>query len=294
MSIYLLLPRLHIHNANALSSPFTVGFPAMTAWLGAAHFLERIWIREVKFRSVRAEKVGVVSHEFSLNTYKGKKDFVHSIVGTGNPLKKTGERSSFIEEARCHLKVSLVLQIKNLDPFAKDYFLDLIARSLQKMKFASGDLLSFDTLKTFADSEGQQRKLISYLMPGYGLIERRDIMREAMEKKDALDALLDGIKVKYKSEKDKEGTVSWPPGKRKYPGWIVPIATGFHGISDVTKAGDTLNQRDPSVPHRFAESVVTLGEFVMPYRFDSISELLWQYNYYPEKNLYICENQQAN
>ena len=37
----LLVPRLHIHNANALSSPFTIGFPAMTAWLGAVHALQR-------------------------------------------------------------------------------------------------------------------------------------------------------------------------------------------------------------------------------------------------------------
>ncbi|PIU55383.1 MAG: type I-F CRISPR-associated protein Csy2, partial [Deltaproteobacteria bacterium CG07_land_8_20_14_0_80_38_7] len=28
----LLLPHIKVHNANALSSPFTIGFPAMTAW----------------------------------------------------------------------------------------------------------------------------------------------------------------------------------------------------------------------------------------------------------------------
>jgi len=37
----LLLPHLKVHNANALSSPFTIGFPAMTAWLGAVHALQR-------------------------------------------------------------------------------------------------------------------------------------------------------------------------------------------------------------------------------------------------------------
>jgi len=31
----LIIPHILVHNANALSSPFTIGFPAMTAWLGA-------------------------------------------------------------------------------------------------------------------------------------------------------------------------------------------------------------------------------------------------------------------
>ncbi len=41
-STYILkLPHIKIQNANALSSPYTIGFPAMTAWLGFMHALER-------------------------------------------------------------------------------------------------------------------------------------------------------------------------------------------------------------------------------------------------------------
>ena len=41
MTHYLLLPNLHIHNAYAMSSSYTIGFPAITGWLGAVHALER-------------------------------------------------------------------------------------------------------------------------------------------------------------------------------------------------------------------------------------------------------------
>ena len=41
MKKYILIPELKIHNANALSSSLTIGVPAMTAWLGAVHALER-------------------------------------------------------------------------------------------------------------------------------------------------------------------------------------------------------------------------------------------------------------
>ncbi|HNL81302.1 MAG TPA: type I-F CRISPR-associated protein Csy2, partial [Agitococcus sp.] len=41
MRRFLLIPHIKIHNANAMSSPYTIGFPAMTAWLGAVHALQR-------------------------------------------------------------------------------------------------------------------------------------------------------------------------------------------------------------------------------------------------------------
>ncbi|PUZ78445.1 type I-F CRISPR-associated protein Csy2, partial [Acinetobacter baumannii] len=41
MRHFLLIPHLKLHNANAMSSPYTIGFPAMTAWLGAVHALQR-------------------------------------------------------------------------------------------------------------------------------------------------------------------------------------------------------------------------------------------------------------
>ena len=37
---------------------------------------------------------------------------------------------------------------------------------------------------------------------------------------------------------------------------FVPITVGFQGISDLAIAQ---NQRDNTTPHRFAESVITLG-----------------------------------
>ncbi|MGZ8183775.1 MAG: type I-F CRISPR-associated protein Csy2, partial [Methylobacter sp.] len=84
---------------------------------------------------------------------------------------------------------------------------------------------------------------------------------------------------------DETGQTEWT-AKRKTAGWIVPIATGFHGIGALGKAE---NQRDPDTPHRFAESLVTLGEFVMPYRIKRLNDLLWHSRYDAENNLYLIE-----
>jgi len=129
-------------------------------------------------------------------------------------------------------------------------------------------------------------------MPGYAIIERRELMAEAMEQgKDAMDALLDFLAIHHSCEKDNAGNVVAWTSQRKTSGWIVPIATGFHGITELEQAK---NQRDPDIPHRFAESVVTLGEFRMPHSIHTLDEILWRYYADMEKNLYLCQQTSQN
>ena len=145
MKNILLIPRIKIQNANALSSPYTIGFPAMTAWLGAAHALERK-LNETEFDEVQFKSMAVVCHNIDLQTHKGDGDFVYSIIGTGNPLvpktkkgnPQNAERSSFIEEARCHLTVSLVIEYENLG-LNRDEFTETVDHIFQgQMKLAGG------------------------------------------------------------------------------------------------------------------------------------------------------------
>ena len=294
MRHFLLIPHLKIHNANAMSSPYTIGFPAMTAWLGAVHALQR----NLKQQGcdLNLNKVAVSCHDFNLQTYKGRGDFVHSIVGTANPLDKDGNRPAFIEEARCHLEVSLLIEIESSSKRQRDQLLELVNGIVASMKFTSGDVLSAKpcTILNFDDDEDQSQQLrpiLNKLMLGHVLIERRDLVIQSMQDgKDALDSVLDYLKVTHSSIQDEDGKVTWT-SKRKAQGWLVPIAVGFQGISEL---GHAKNQRDVNTLHRFAESVLTLGEFVMPYRIESIDQLLWQYHVDLENNLYLCQNQNTH
>lgn len=290
MRQFLLIPHLKLHNANAMSSPYTIGFPAMTAWLGAVHALQRKL--HSKGCEVSLTKVGVSCHEFNLQTYKGQGDFVHSIIGTANPLDKGGSRPAFIEEARCHLEVSLLIECQNIDPDEKEQFLEDVQQLICSMKFASGDVLAVKKCQILqfdedADQDRELKPILNKLMLGHVLIERRDLVIESMKQgKDALDAVLDYLKVTHSSSVDENGKVIWT-SKRNAQGWLVPIAVGFQGISEL---GIAKNQRDADTPHRFAEAVLTLGEFIMPYRIESIDQLLWQYHVDLENNLYLCQN----
>lgn len=291
MRNFLLIPHLKIQNANAMSSPYTIGFPAMTAWLGAIHALQRK-LQAQGYTNIILDKVAISCHHFDLQTYKGRGDFVHSIVGTANPLDKDGNRPAFIEEARCHLEVSLLVECQNLDPDEEKQLLADVQKLILSMKFASGDVLAVKNCSLqYFDEDGDQNQqlkpLLNKLMLGHVLIERRDLVIESMnEGKDALDAVLDYLKVTHSSIQDEDGKVTWS-SKRKSTGWLVPITVGFQGISEL---GQAKNQRDANTPHRFAESVITLGEFIMPYRIESIDQLLWKYHVDLENNLYLCQN----
>lgn len=293
----LLIPHLRVHNANALSSPCTIGFPAMTAWLGAVHALQRK-LNEQGFSELKCIATAVVSHQCDLQTYKGAGDYINSIVIAKRPsfskkeLTKfnAGKAPTFIEDARCHLDVSLLVEYSGVQKEDEEAFTGKAAHILNsQMKLAGGDILSFDQPVLLRVEEGDDkdlRMLTRKLMPGYAIVERRELMQEAMAQgQDAMDALLDYIAVHHSCEQDDDGNVSWL-STRKASGWIVPIATGFHGITDIAEAK---NQRDPDTPHCFAESVVTLGEFKMPHRITSLNDIFWRYTVELENNLYLCE-----
>lgn len=302
------IPRINIQNANALSSPYTIGFPAMTAWLGAVHALERK-LADTDYADVRFKSVGVVCHKMGLQTFKGEGDFDHSIIGTANPSvadeqykKKYGNlysskwdapltRPPFVEEARCHLTISLVIEYEGLGFGGTQDFPETIDELIQGgMKMAGGDILSSSPTKfENVGDDGRRMKLLRQLMPGFCLVERRDLMQQAMsEGLDGLDALLSFLKVTHSASEDDNGKVTWQ-SQRKEKGWLVPIATGFHGITELGKAK---NQRDPDTPHRFAESLVTLGEFIMPYRIEQMENMMWQYETDMDNNLYYCKQKQ--
>ena len=287
--IALIIPHIRIQNANALSSPYTVGFPAMTAWLGAAHALQRHM--RAFFEKFEVLSVGVISHKADLRLYKGRGDFVYSAINPAFTLDKSGKRASIIEEPRIHLDVSLVLEIRGVRNLQEGDFLQRLERILHtKMRIAGGEILDFG--RAYINRALDHSSLPHLPGPGYAIISRREWMKEAMrEGKDALDAIMEAMALHFHcreepgAKEDERVEVSWET-KRKYEGWVVPLAVGFYAITEPSRAR---NARDSQTPHRFAESVVTLGEFRMPHRLDSIDEMMWSYHYIKEKNLYLCE-----
>ncbi|MBA5248731.1 MAG: type I-F CRISPR-associated protein Csy2 [Gammaproteobacteria bacterium] len=289
MKQVLLIPRVKIHNANALSSPYTIGFPAMSGWLGFMHNLQRKL--NVDFADIKFTGIAVSCHEITMHTYKSANDFNYSIVSKRNPMGKNGKPTAFIEEARCDLEISIAIECENLNPLTAEKFYQKVDTLLNQLKIVSGDVLYFNTqkIKVFNIKEDKDFKnFMRYLMPGFCLVSRQDLMQKEMQQgKDAIDALLEYLKITTHIAINKNGEQTKTYGRKEKKGWIVPIALGFQGISDLSKMQ---NGRDNQTQHRFAESVISLGEFIMPYRFDQIEQLFWRYEIDIDKNLYLCKN----
>ena len=129
------------------------------------------------------------------------------------------------------------------------------------MRIAGGIIFTFQKplimkLDSHSDSyEVDFKRVTSRLMPGYALIERRDLVLNAMnEGQDVLEAIIEGLAVTHRcdfeppAEDHADQKVEWSKATKKYSGWIVPIATGFHGLTEPENA---LNQRDSETLHRF-------------------------------------------
>lgn len=290
---YLLLSNLYIHNANAMSSSYTIGFPAITGWLGAVHALERN-LNANGFPDLRLKKTAISCSECSVQWYRGQGDYKWSICGTANPLKKKGsgfERPPFMEEPRCDLRVNLLVEMFGYQGEYKE-LLQCVAEQLARLKIAGGDIVNemdsscLKILSLNPEKETDRRKINYALRPGFVIRSRRELLLN-YQAGDSLDGLLSAMKVICHLEKDANGKVVGSQyEKYKSDGWLVPIVVGFKDISGQCKVD---NQRTYEYEHHFVEPIATIGEFVLPYRCESVSEFMWSYRYDAENGLYLCE-----
>jgi CRISPR-associated protein Csy2 len=300
----LVIPRLRVQNANAISSPLTHGFPAMTAFVGL------MWALERKLKQsgldIQLDTIGVVCHDHQEQVTDG--GFVKTFRLTRNPVDKAGKTAAIVEEGRIHLEISLVIGI-NVESWRDEYFAQ-IAESLSSMRIAGGTVHPQEKpwLRRYqpwivdmtGDEEGRQKKfreLKRNLLPGFTLVARDDLLDKRFkelqkENPDApisrLDAWLSLSRFNWRySTADENDKGGWQHDRK---GWIVPIPVGYGALSDTCPPGSVANSRDNTTPFRFVESLYSIGEWVSPHRLQCAEQLLWYTDSQPEKSLYRCRN----
>lgn len=102
----LVLPRLRIQNANAISSPLTHGFPSITAFTGLMWALQRNLAAQGFPLQLR--QVGVICHHHEEQVVDG---YVKTFRLTRNPVDKDGSTAAIVEEGRIHLDITLVFLV---------------------------------------------------------------------------------------------------------------------------------------------------------------------------------------
>lgn len=304
----LILPRLRVQNANAISGVFTWGFPAMTAFVGLMHALERKCVAHGL--KVAFPGIGVVCHHHEAQVTTG--GYTRAFHLTRNPVDKTGKTAAIVEEGRIHLEISLILEVDLQDVRLsndqdKTEFAERVAELLSTLRVAGGTIqpplpgrrphrpwvLLVDSSPTIR--EQQLRRLTQQLLPGFALILRDDLlqqhlgtMRQTDPDADLLDAWLDLSRVNHECHVTDEGA-EWFV-RRDYPGWLVPIPIGFAALSQLYEAGEVEAARDSVTPFRFVEGIYSIGQWVSPHRMKAFNDFLWYVENDLETGVYRLNN----
>lgn len=304
----LVLPRLQVQNANAVSSPLTHGFPSITAFLGL------MWALERKAQAVGLDlqfnAVGVIAHQHQEQITDA--GFVNAFHLTRNPLDKTGGTAAIVEEGRIHLQVSLVFAVRSQtlqDESNTAAIATQVRELLGSMRIAGGSLVESTASRSrqrpyvvslTGDAEGRQRQfdqLKLRLLPGFALVERSDLLEQRHQELLAtrpettrLDAWLSLVRINWHWQAEDEDAKGQWRHDRQALGWVVPIPLGYGALGALQAAGSVANARDDQTPFRFVESLYGVGQWLSPHRLHSAQQLLWYADSQPDEGLYRCRN----
>jgi CRISPR-associated protein Csy2 len=311
----MLLPHIRVQNANAISSPLTWGFPAITAFTGLMTALERRMGADAGIQMLR---VGVVCHGFEAQVTR--EGYTRAFSLTRNPVLQDGSSAAIVEEGRVHLEISLVFDVRLSDAqrgdAERDALVVRIAQELAGMRVAGGSvmpplpsstrrhphrpwlsLVPDDSL--FEAQRTQFRQLARRLLPGFALISRDELLQQRLcelrsqdPRATALDAWLDLSRWTSRAQAaaaptEERADAPSAPGTltaiakvdwvtAPRRGWIVPIPVGFTGLSPLYAGGSVAGARDQRTPFRFVETVWSIGEWVSPHRLERLGDFMWQ------------------
>jgi CRISPR-associated protein Csy2 len=314
----LVIPRLRVQNANAISSPLTHGFPSMTAFLGLMWALERN--TAARGLDLRFKAVGVVCHRFQEQI--SNDHFVNAFRLTRNPVDKDGSTAAIVEEGRIHLDISLIFAVRSktlsdqfTDTSVQEEMAGQVYDLITQMRIAGGSVIPSSDIPasrrephiipwpgTDKDRQEVFNRARLRLLPGFALVARDDLLEtrhQALLKADPQASRLDAwlslsrINWRYETANDEQESSQkaghWAHD-RKNLGWIVPIPVGYGTLSGPHTPGTVRNARNPDAPFCFVESLYSIGEWLSPHRLQSPQQLLWYAHTSSEQKLYRCRN----
>jgi CRISPR-associated protein Csy2 len=237
---------------------------------------------------------------------------------TRNPIYTNGKQSSFIEEGRMHLDITLIFGIDGSVLQEDDEEKNKVAVScydvVSSMRVAGGSVIPSNiflsnhkpVLFKIAE-EGDERRIKQFrrllykFMPGFALVSRHDLLCHHLDelKKNKpnatlLDSLLDQSRFNWASTSEMDqatGKVVWRNSRTKGSGWIVPIPVGYRALSEIYPAGTVKNVRDNKTPFCFVESIYSLGEWISLHRLRYPEDFLWYSDYDSNQGVYqICND----
>ena len=238
MSQFIVLPRIEVRNANAQPVWWMVGPPPITAYLGFAHALA------LRLGAPTHEGVAVVHHDIQFlgemfhGTLYPNQFRAASFVDNDDYSSKNRYVLSSQPTARCHLEVSLVVQLADDATFG----LEEISRFLRGARLAGGSIIDHRAPKHVYD-DNASTDASTAIGSGFSVTERQDLMALAHGDRDMLDVVL---------------RVTRPIEKRiENQEWLMPTALGY---LEITERKQRAKARGGML-HAYAEPLIGLVQY---------------------------------
>lgn len=211
MSQYLLLNRVCVQNANAVSG-FTWGFPAITHFLGFTHNLQRKLKNHALFSDFNLNGCAVVAHDHRVHSYGTSGGINFSQNKSSHYLEPKFDKGrlkdpSVIEEAKMNMTVSLLIGFEGYVGNQEDDFKEWIRTVSLIQRMAGGTVLDINAvdLIDLAD-ESSLRRLKRKLLPGFVLQDRSAYLSKHFDARqqinpdvELIEAWLDFVALKQKA-----------------------------------------------------------------------------------------------
>lgn len=296
VSHYLLLDRVEIENANAISSPLTYGFPAISGFLGAVHALNRKLVEA----DIMLDLTGVMiaCHDIYVQRFRPHPYTDYTFKQTRNPIKKDGSTAAIVEEGKVHLMVSLVIEVSASRDVARELNdnqsnIEQLCRKLAfQQRMAGGSVRAIEEVKLFSNSSKKDIK--DSLLPAFVLMDAQNDLVEitrALQQTDpdatALDGLVEVATLHHEPVETSVNKNGWQTRSAKTGrGWLVPMPVGYQAIASQFEPGELEHCRTNEYPSQYVEAIYSLGKWVFPNRLPAdFSHCFWRYS--QNDNLYL-------
>lgn len=297
---YLALKKVEITDANSISSPLTYGFPAITGFLGAFHALSRKIQHLNIAEGISLGGVLLACHDCSPQVFRTSQYSDYTFNQQRNPIKKDGTTASIIEEGKCHLTISFVVEVlgeDELETNEKKTLIENVSKLFFQQRIAGGSVHALSSHDPISFIEVEEIDAIpQMLMPAFVLMDATEELKSIIEEMqetnpDAtpIDALIETSTIHHTPLLSDDNETNWEANSiKKGRGWLVPMPIGYQGISEQYPALEMQNTRNPEYPSQYTEVLYGLGKWVYPYRLtDRIDTAFWRYSANIEQSIYL-------
>ncbi|MTI12678.1 type I-F CRISPR-associated protein Csy2 [Sansalvadorimonas verongulae] len=292
---YLCIKEIQVQGANAVSSPLTYGFPAITSFLGAVHALGR----KIPFDEgdIHLDGALIASHETRVKRYRPNNYSDYTLNQTRNPIKKTGKTAAIVEEGKLDMRVSLVIPVRCDDDGADwlednpKLFTDWAHQAFYGQRLSGGSVFAVGSVELISSESLDDLK--ARLAPAFILMDARQELADITEELQRnnpeatpLDALMEVAVLHHvpqvaqndadNEKSENKASPNWRTTSVKHGrGWLVPMPVGYQAISPLFEPGVMKQCRTPQYPSQFVESLYSLGKWVFPYSLSSLESAFW-------------------